>query len=600
MAYEPQRWLLGLLPAGIAWVLGTAWTQGPLEADLAQRGAAALAGAPLDKPSVAVAGRDLAIAGAAFSDKGPMAAIEAAVSVYGVRLVDASGLGLIPEAKPYAWSATRDGAKIALAGSVPDPTARAALVASAKAINGADVADGMAYGRGAAGAGIVGAGAFALGELALLGKGSASISDGALSLSGTAPDSASFEKAMAALAKLPEGLKLAKADIAPPVAKPYVFAAVALDGALKLTGAAPSMAARDAILAQAKALFPTLKIDNGLSVAGGAPAGDFLAAAGFGLTQIAGLDKGAMTLTDASLAISGGAKLPGALEALNKAATGLAPGFSLAKPDISPLVVKPYVFAAEKTADAIHLTGSAPSAAARMAIEKAAMAISPSGKVVNDLVVAAGAPAGLDFAAAASFALAQLKSLATGAASLTDAALSVRGEAATFADAAAHKAALATLPAGLKLAADQIKAPPPPPAPTPTPEAAPAPAPIAREDCQAEFKATLSAGKIEFETGKAHVTPGSMELIKQLAAVAARCQVKVIEVGGHTDNEGSEGPNLALSRARAEAVAAELVTQGVPAAMLKAVGYGASKPIAGNDTEEGRAQNRRIEFIVGE
>ncbi len=610
MAYEPQNWWSGLIPVGLLWIVATATSAGPVEADLTQRGTAALGVALLDKPALAVAGRDVSIAGAAFTDKGANDAIDAVLGVNGVRLVNDAGITPLAEAKPYAWSAAKDGKKISLSGSTPDPAARASLLAAAKAAGGDPVADAMTYGRGAAAANTALAGAFALSELAQFSSGSASISDGALTLSGKAADSAAYEKAMAILSKLPDGLKLAKADISPPVASPYVFHAASDGVALTLSGAAPSAAVRDAIAAQAKTLFPSAKIVNALSVASGAPAGDFAAAAAFGLAEIATLDKGALELIDAKLSISGAAKAPGAVEAFAAAAAKLPAGFTLAKADITPMPAHPYVFAAERNAEAIHLTGSAPDLAAKIALEKAAAAVAPSAKIVDDLVIASGAPAGVDFTAAASFAIGQLKSLVSGVASLNDAALSVTGQAASAANGAAIKSGLAALPAGLKLALDDVKTPaPPPPPPPPPPSPMPTPAaeaaapgqtaePIKAEDCQSQLASLMSGPHIEFESGKAKISAASADVLKTFASVATRCQVGEIEISGHTDSEGPDGVNIALSRARAEAVTVELVSRGVPADRLKAVGYGSAKPVASNDTEEGRAKNRRIEFNV--
>ena len=71
-----------------------------------------------------------------------------------------------------------------------------------------------------------------------------------------------------------------------------------------------------------------------------------------------------------------------------------------------------------------------------------------------------------------------------------------------------------------------------------------------------------------------------------------------VEIEGHTDNVGTDAMNQKLSNDRAKAVRDYLVSKSISSKRLKTVGYGKSKPIASNDSEEGRAQNRRVEFTI--
>ena len=87
-------------------------------------------------------------------------------------------------------------------------------------------------------------------------------------------------------------------------------------------------------------------------------------------------------------------------------------------------------------------------------------------------------------------------------------------------------------------------------------------------------------------------------LLDRMIETAMRCPGAGIEVGGHTDAAGDADANMTLSQRRAQAVVDYMVRAGVSADRLKAVGYGASEPLASNDTDEGKAQNRRIEFVV--
>jgi OOP family OmpA-OmpF porin len=107
----------------------------------------------------------------------------------------------------------------------------------------------------------------------------------------------------------------------------------------------------------------------------------------------------------------------------------------------------------------------------------------------------------------------------------------------------------------------------------------------------------LNLSTIYFETGSSTITGDSMEtLIKAAEAIKAAPAGTRIEIRGHTDNSGDANINMAVSLERAQAVQARLVELGVAADMLDARGFGQDKPIADNATEEGRAQNRRIEF----
>jgi outer membrane protein OmpA-like peptidoglycan-associated protein len=103
---------------------------------------------------------------------------------------------------------------------------------------------------------------------------------------------------------------------------------------------------------------------------------------------------------------------------------------------------------------------------------------------------------------------------------------------------------------------------------------------------------------IFFETAKYELLPNSkVELGKLIDFMAKNPQVK-IEIGGHTDDVGSKELNEELSQNRAQSVYNYLVENGVGASRLSYQGYGFSVPLAGNDTAEGRAQNRRTEFKV--
>ncbi len=105
--------------------------------------------------------------------------------------------------------------------------------------------------------------------------------------------------------------------------------------------------------------------------------------------------------------------------------------------------------------------------------------------------------------------------------------------------------------------------------------------------------------KVHFETGKAIIKPDSFELLDEVAeAINTHKQIKLVEVAGHTDDQGSLESNQTLSQNRAAAVMDYLVGKGVDASRLQAKGYGETRTIDTNETEEGRAKNRRVEFNI--
>jgi len=110
---------------------------------------------------------------------------------------------------------------------------------------------------------------------------------------------------------------------------------------------------------------------------------------------------------------------------------------------------------------------------------------------------------------------------------------------------------------------------------------------------------TLANRTIEFETGSATLTPQGRAILDQMSAVLTKMTTKQVEIIGHTDASGNRSTNVALSQARADAVKGYLVTKGISPQQLSTLGVGPDQPIASNDTADGRARNRRIEFRAG-
>lgn len=114
-----------------------------------------------------------------------------------------------------------------------------------------------------------------------------------------------------------------------------------------------------------------------------------------------------------------------------------------------------------------------------------------------------------------------------------------------------------------------------------------------------DLTAALNLTTVTFETGSARLTRSSHDIIVKAAdAIEGAPAGTKVEVGGHTDRQGDARGNQALSEQRANAVVDALVTQGVPADRLVARGFGSNQPLADNNTDAGRAKNRRISYTV--
>lgn len=128
-----------------------------------------------------------------------------------------------------------------------------------------------------------------------------------------------------------------------------------------------------------------------------------------------------------------------------------------------------------------------------------------------------------------------------------------------------------------------------PPAPPPTPEPTPAPPP--------PVKQRIVLRGVNFDFNSSDIRPSSRPVLDQAAELLKANPSVDVRVEGHTDSVGSEEYNQALSVRRAEAVYRYLVNRGVDPERFTVEGLGESRPIATNDTEAGRAQNRRVELI---
>ncbi len=137
-----------------------------------------------------------------------------------------------------------------------------------------------------------------------------------------------------------------------------------------------------------------------------------------------------------------------------------------------------------------------------------------------------------------------------------------------------------------------VAAPAPPPLDTTAAPAKP------KTETQIKLDALLAGKTIEFESNSAVIDVANYTLLDEIAGILNQKPSSVIEIAGHTDATGDAQYNLDLSKNRANAVRQYLIGKNIDGARLKSAGYGATKPLANNDEESGKQQNRRVEFNV--
>ena len=366
-----------------------------------------------------------------------------------------------------------------------------------------------------------------------------------------------------------------------PEAKPFTWSAERDVVRVTLGGNAPLPAIKGRLLDAARSSLNGVEVADRMGLARGAPP-RFDAAALLLIDQIGKLKDGKITLSDNQVSLSGMARDLGGREAIAAALKNLPEGFSVAANEIK---APPYIFQAYKdpVALTLTLTGYVPDNNVHAALVAAAGRKFFNEKVVDNLKASLGAPSG--FSNAVIPALGALSRLSTGTLVVSDREVKLSGDALYEVAAGQIRAALTKdLPRGW-----QGK---------PEISVKPAAAPVDATVCQQLFSDLLGKARIRFERGQAVIDPDSAGLLDRLTETAMRCPAANIEIVGHTDADGNEGFNQELSEKRAQAVADYLVRAGLPAERFKATGYGGAQPLASNDTDEGKAQNRRIEFVV--
>lgn len=710
---QPRRRWWPLALGVLAWGALAAFTlltaRAPVEADLGAAAADVLVRTGESWAAARFEGRDATLEGEALAEEARIKVRDSLEGLFGVRLVR-DRTTLLPERRPFTFSAVKDGRTIALDGYVPSADSLGRIVAAARTTG--DTVTGqerLVRARGAPPGDFAALATFALAQLKKLPSGRITLSDGAIAIEGRARDLASYDAlAQIMLGPLPEGMTLARFAVRPPVASPFFWSAAREGSVLRLSGYVPSAAAREEVAAALSSAMRGIGIKDDTRLADGAPSTDlWLKAVRFAGLVLAQIPQGRVSLSDSAVTVEGVAPSFAAFDRLLAARRAPPEGFQVTRFAVEPPRAVPFTWRLQRTADAVRLGGYAPSEDARRLLADAARATFPGVQVGDELQLASGGPAPELWVSAASFSLAQLAKLRTGTAEVSGTQVTLSGEALDSAAYLSVMQAARTPPPGVTVTAAAVRPPiispyvfsvrregeeltvsgfyPDVPAhdairaalerdflkekvndvsavgggapegflpaalagleqltrvgrgelsladaqmrlsgTTLTPaaaaemdselkhavkpsfsvetalEPAPVPPPVESSACARLVGELLGRGTIRFSSGSAEIDRRSRGLLDRLAVTLKRCPSAVVRISGHTDGIGEADFNQRLSEARAGAVLAYLAAAGVAQDRLSSAGYGSGQPVAPNDTEAGKALNRRIEFEVKE
>jgi OOP family OmpA-OmpF porin len=380
-------------------------------------------------------------------------------------------------------------------------------------------------------------------------------------------------------------------------AQSYNFNIEKTDNTITLNGNVPLPGARRTLIEAITAKYPAAKVVDKLTYALGAPEG-FDNATEFAVSQLPSLASGSLALIDGTLSVDGTAPDQSSLDNLLASLKTLPAGVTLGTvtvkapndtaaavpaqpmPELTGLIFNAVRDAAAGT---LTLSGFYKDDQQHEHILDSVKRNFLSDKIIDTMTRVENAPSALTEIAASG--LSQLSRLGDGVLELKDKVLSLKGTALYEKAAGSIKTAMtAYLPQGY-IGKSEIS--------VSEPEEV-----VDTAACQSLFVSVISNGTIQFETGSARIDKDSSGLLDFIVSTAQRCPSGKIEVQGYTDTDGSTEGNLQLSQQRADAVMNYLVNAGVDGARLTAVGYGQTSPAASNDTQDGKAQNRRIEFLV--
>ncbi|KUJ76376.1 hypothetical protein AVO45_11285 [Ruegeria marisrubri] len=511
------------------------------------------------------------------------------------RVIDEMEVEPTADLEPPRFSAEilRNDSGISIIGLIPTNTDRDELVQSLKSLDpSARVADLMETADYPAPSGWDIAISYAVQALSQLPRAKVSASAGLVKITAIADspeDKTRLEQELTRAA--PPSLRIGLSISAPrPVITPFTLRFLIDDSGSRFDAcSAQDEAARDRIVAAARRAGLTGAVTCTIGL--GVPSPNWARAAELSIAALAELGQGSVTISDADITLVARQGTDHALfdrvvgELENSLPEVFALHAVLPEPEMAQAVGTPEFTATLSPEGLVQMRGRVGDETLREMADSYARAAFGSDAVYMATRVAPDLPADWPVRVLAS--LEALSYLHNGAATVTPDAVILSGTSHRE-DAKAEIARV--LSARLGDAKDftllvTYEAPPKPVDSKPAPE-----------ECEARIAEVQERNKITFEPGSATVSAGSLDAINQIADILRECGQIRLEIQGHTDSQGREEMNQKLSQSRAQSILNELRARRVLTSSFAAVGYGETQPIADNDTEEGREQNRRIEF----
>lgn len=562
----------------------------------------ALVEAGHDWAEVEIDGLQVLLSGTAPDEAARFAAMTAAGTVVDAsRVVDRVQIAArdTATAPPFSVDILRNDSGISLIGLVPVGDDRDAIVGRAGSIPGVAVTDLLEPAAYPVPATWAAALDFGLDALAALPRSKITIEATRVTVTAIAESAAAKRATERRLRETaPEGVELVLSISAPrPVLTPFTLRFVKDDRGARFDAcSADSPEARDRILAAARSAG--LPGEASCLVGLGQPSPRWADAAVMAIAAVGELGGGSVTFSDADVLLQApqGTRQADFDRIAGRLQTSLPPVFSLRSvmPEPAPDTTAeqaddsiPEFVATRSPEGQVLLRGRMPDELTRDAVQSFALARFGSENTEATVRIVEDVPAG--WAVRVLVALEALSGLNNGAMTVRPDVIRITGETGN-AEARDEIARLVTakLGEGTDLVLDvRYREELDPVASLPTPE-----------ECVARVNAAIAARKITFAPGSTDIESGAMSTIDKVAEALRECQTVQMEIGGHTDSQGSEGMNERLSQARADAVLNAIMSRRVLTSNLTARGYGESRPIADNGTEAGREANRRIEFSL--